>query len=184
MATLTGGGKLENFLQGMARRLKGGSVVKVGFFENATYPDGTPVALIAAIQNFGAPARGIPPRPFFSNMVRDKSPAWGDKLAAVLKSTNYDGEKALTLMGEGIAGQLRESIEQTNAPPLADATVKAKGFAKPLVDTGHMLNSISYEVEAGGNTTRTDTGGASLTGLAKDAEAAGQEIGEAVGEAL
>lgn len=145
---IRGGGKLTAFLDNMGRRLKTGTVVKVGFLEGATYPDGTPVALIAAIQNFGAPARGIPPRPFFSNMIRDKSPGWGDKLARVLEAVNYDGEKALALMGEGIAGQLRESIQQTNSPPLAEATIRAKGFEKPLVDTGHMLNSVDYEVEA------------------------------------
>jgi hypothetical protein len=30
---------------------------------------------------------------------------------------------------------------------LKPATIRRKGFAKPLVDTGHMLNSIDHEVE-------------------------------------
>jgi len=76
VAVLTGGGKLEGFLAGIGRRLASGDAVKVGFLEGSTYPDGTPTALVAAIQNFGAPARGIPPRPFFSNMVTAKSPGW------------------------------------------------------------------------------------------------------------
>lgn len=139
----------------MSRKMRGtGEVVKVGFLEGATYPDGTPVALIAAIQNFGAPARGIPPRPFFSNMITEKGPGWGGKLARVLKAANYDTATALGRMGEGIAGQLRTSINETNSPALADSTIAAKGFDKPLIDTGHMWNSIAYEVVSGGEATQ------------------------------
>ena len=49
--------------------------------------------------------------------------------------------------GEAIAGQLRESIINLTEPPLAPATVARKGSDKPLVDTGHMLASVDYEVE-------------------------------------
>jgi hypothetical protein len=150
MAVLNGGGKLEGFLAGIASRLKRGDLVRVGFLENSTYPDGTPTAMVAAIQNFGAPARGIPPRPFFSNAIRDNSPKWGDELGKVLKAANYDGARALGLMGERIAGQIRVSINETTEPALSPLTVAAKGFAKPLIDTGHMWNSIAYEVRAGG----------------------------------
>lgn len=151
MAVLTGGGKIEGFLAGLSRRLKTGDVVRVGFLEGSTYPDGTPTAMVAAIQNFGAPARGIPPRPFFSNMIVDCSPQWGDELAKVLKAANLNGALALSRMGERIAGQLRESINQTNAPPLSPLTVARKGFDKALIDTGHMWNSIAYEVAADGS---------------------------------
>ena len=51
-------------------------------------------------------------------------------------------------MGEGIKGQLQQSIRDTNAPPLAPATVSAKGFAKPLIDSSNMINSVDYEVDA------------------------------------
>lgn len=148
MAQLTGGGKMMGFLDALASRLRGGQVVKVGFLEGSTYPDGTPVAMIAAIQNFGAPAVNIPPRPFFSKMVQEKSGAWGGQLAAVLRANDYDAAKSLALMGEGIAGQLRTSIQETDTPPLAASTVRAKGFDKALIDTGHMLNSVSYEVDS------------------------------------
>ena len=30
---------------------------------------------------------------------------------------------------------------------LAESTIARKGFAKPLVETGHMLNSVDYEVK-------------------------------------
>ena len=85
MATLTGGGKLEGWLAGMARKLSRADTVRVGFLEGSTYPDGTPTALVAAVQNFGAPARGIPPRPFFSNMITKYGPGWGDQLGLGLQ---------------------------------------------------------------------------------------------------
>lgn len=146
--TIRGGERLEAKLRELAARLGAGGVVRVGFLEDATYPDGTSVATVAVTQNFGSAANGIPPRPFFSNMVADKSPGWGESFLGVLRENNFDIPKSLELMGEGIAGQLRQAIVDTNAPPLAPATIGRKGFAKPLIDTSNMINSVDYEVEA------------------------------------
>lgn len=148
MATLkfNGGAKLQAALEAIAEKAGKAKSVDIGFMEGATYPDGTSVPMVAAIQNYGAPAAGIPPRPFFSSMVKDKSPEWGEKLGNVLTQADYDSDLALARMGEGIKGQLLQSINETNTPPLADATVQAKGFAKPLVETRHMQNSVDYKV--------------------------------------
>jgi hypothetical protein len=146
MAEISGGERLEAHLRKIAAKLSKGGLLKVGFLEGATYPDGTSVATVAAIQNYGAPSRGIPPRPFFSNMVEEKSGDWGDSLAAILKENDYDVTKSLELMGKGIEGQLRESIVNTNSPPLAEKTIARKGFAKPLIDTSNMINSVDSEV--------------------------------------
>jgi len=146
MAELSGGDRLEAFLAEMAEKVTDPATLHVGFLEGATYPDGTPVALVAAVQNFGSPAMGIPPRAFFTNMIIEKSPGWGEKLGRILKQNGYRARASLELMGEGIAGQLRQSIVDTIAPPLSPATIQAKGFDKPLVDTGHMLNSVDKEV--------------------------------------
>lgn len=147
MATIKGGEKLEQTLAAIAKKIGTKAVLRVGFLEGATYPGGTPVAMIAAIHNFGAPRAGIPARPFFSNMVREKSPGWGKALVKNLVANDFDVDRSLRMMGEGIAGQLRQSIKDTNEPPLAASTIKRKGFAKPLVDTGQMMNSVDYEVD-------------------------------------
>lgn len=146
MATISGGDKLLAALSDMADKVSRPGTLRVGFLENATYPDGKPVAMIAAIQNWGAPRAGIPPRPFFSNMVRAKSPGWGKDVATALVRTSYDARLALRLVGFNIEGQLRQSVKDTNAPPLAPSTIARKGHAKPLVDSGHMLNSIDQEI--------------------------------------
>lgn len=183
MATLTlsGGEKLEAKLAEIASKIAKGGTLRVGFLEDATYPDGTPVAMVAAIQNFGAPARGIPPRPFFTNFITNNSAKWGEQFVAALNAMDFDLEKALNAMGGAMAGQLQESIIETNAPPLSKVTLLlrqrfsdhtnitfddvlaawsdiAEGVeptisgsgAKPLVWTGHMLQSVDYEVTMDG----------------------------------
>lgn len=147
MATIKGGEAFRRRLEEIRRLLAQPMSLKVGFLENARYPDGTPVGMIAAIQDFGAPRAGIPPRPFFRNMIAKHKDEWPKALAALLKANHYDAEIALDLAGAAIAGQLRQSIVDTNAPPLKPATIRRKGFDKPLVETGHMLNSVDHEVD-------------------------------------
>ena len=147
MSTLSGGAKLEEYLKEMARKVSNPGTLRVGFLEGATYPDGTPVPLVAAVQEFGSPANGIPSRPYFRTMIADKSLGWGDAIGSTLQATEYDAGKALALMGEGISGQLKESIIDFEGAPLSPATVAAKGNEKQLVDTGHMLNSVAWDIE-------------------------------------
>lgn len=180
MARVTGGDKVAATLAKMAAKVAGLPNVRVGFLEKAKYPDGNPVALVAAIQEFGAPRARIPPRPFFRTMIAAHKGEWGKELGLVLKSVDFDAKIALDQMGQHIAGELRQSIVDTMAPPLSPITLmlrmmrkknpslivtgrtvgeaarrvaageKATGVSvKPLVDTGHLLNSIDHEVEDG-----------------------------------
>ncbi len=141
---LQGADGVSKALEEIARKMGGGEVA-VGFMEGATYPDGTPVAAVAFWNEYGGPGR--PPRPFFRQMIAKESPTWAPKMAKLAKATNYDGPKVLAMMGEDIKGALQQSINDFTTPALAESTVEAKGFAKPLIDTSHMLNSVAYEVE-------------------------------------
>jgi hypothetical protein len=140
----SGGEGLTQALQAIADRM-GKPSVSVGFLEAATYPDGTPVAAVAFWNEYGG--RDRPPRPFFRRMIAAESPSWADKVAKLAKATNYDGPRVMALMGEDIKGALQKSINDFTTPALAASTVADKGFAKPLIDTAHMLNSIGYEVK-------------------------------------
>ena len=142
---LHGADGVSKALEEIARKMGGGEVA-VGFMEGATYPDGTPVAAVAFWNEFGK--EGQPPRPFFRQMIAAESPGWPKKMAALAKATDYDGDKVLALMGEDIKGALQKSINDFQTPGLAASTIEAKGFAKPLIDTSHMLNSVTYEVES------------------------------------
>lgn len=136
---------LSKALEEIAEKMSG--EVQVGFMNGATYPDGTPVAAVAFWNEFGVPSHNQPPRPFFRQMIASESPSWGPKVAKMAKATDFDGQKVLGLMGEDIKGALQQSINDFVTPAIKSSTANAKGFDKPLIDTGHMLNSITYEVK-------------------------------------
>jgi hypothetical protein len=54
--TFSGGAALEAKLREIAEKVGKANTVNVGFLEGATYPDGTPVAQIAAINEYGGTA--------------------------------------------------------------------------------------------------------------------------------
>lgn len=145
-----GGERLLARLEEIKAKAGSGEVLRLGFLENATYPDGTPVAHIAAINEFGRPENNQPPRPYFRQMIAAKSPGWGASMAAVMKASDFDAVKSFRLMGEGIRGQLQDSIRTFVSPELSPVTIAKKGFDKPLIDTGNMLSSVDYEVKAEG----------------------------------
>jgi len=149
MSSFSGGDALERKLAEMAEKLGEGKVLRVGFLENATYPDGQQVAMVAAANEFGNPANNQPPRPFFRNMIADNKDNWPDDIGRIAQATGFDGEQTLGLIGEHIKGQLQQSIRELMEPPLSPVTIEKKGFDKPLIDTGHMLNSVDYDIRDG-----------------------------------
>lgn len=155
-ATVRGGTAFKQSLAQIASNLSSGKSLKVGFLADATYEDGTPVALVAAANEFGkmvVTREGESyfqlPRPFFRNMISAKSGQWPGDFSQLIRSSNYDARTALGLMGERIKNQLQGSIREFNSPPLAESTIKRKGFDKPLIDSDHMLNSVDYAVDGG-----------------------------------
>ena len=146
-SALSGGDKLAAYLRNLSKKADKPATLRVGFLESATYPDGTSVPMVAAIQEFGAPSKGIPPRPYFRRMIAEKADTWGAAIGDLLTANDFDAEKTLGLAGAGIKGQLQQSIRDLTSPPLAPATIAAKGFAKPLISTGHMINSVDYDVK-------------------------------------
>jgi hypothetical protein len=172
-----GGDRVEQKLAEFARKLTSAKTVRIGFLENARYPNGTPVAMVAALQEYGVPSRGQPPRPFFRTMIAEHQKEWAPAMAALLKTNGGDVAKTLAQTGEAIAGQLRESIIKTNAPPLSPVTLMLRKWfgnhpeqirkrdvwraaaavkrgestsgvsTKPLVWQGIMLGSVDFEVK-------------------------------------
>ena len=79
-------------------------------------------------------------------MIAKEAPDWPKEMADQARKTDFNGEAVLNRMGELIEGQLKQSIKDLTSPALAPSTVAAKGFSKPLIDTGHMLNSTTFKV--------------------------------------
>lgn len=136
------GDKLEAHLKQLAAKLNGS--VEVGFLEDAKYPDGTYVAAVAEANEFGTSR--APARPFFRTMIAKEKDTWGPKLAGALKHTAGDGKKALAIVGDNIQGALIQSINDLTSPPLAESTIKRKGFSKPLIDDAIMINHTGVRV--------------------------------------
>lgn len=146
----TGGDKLQARLREIAAKVTRPGTLEVGFFEDARYPDGTSVAMVAAINEFGAPNAGIPPRPFFRNMIAENNGHWGNDLGAILKAADYDAPVALGQLGQELSGELVASIDKTTSPGNAESTIAQKGFDRPLVDTGFMRQTAQngYRVKS------------------------------------
>lgn len=138
-------GSLKAKLKNIAKSYESNKQVRVGFLEGATYPDGTPVALVAAVHEFGAPAKGIPVRPFMRTAIAQNKGKWADQLSRAIGESGT-AEAALGMVGESIKDDLRSSIRDGDWAPNKPRTVARKGFAKPLIDTAHMVNSVDHDV--------------------------------------
>lgn len=124
--------------------------LKVGFIDGATYPDGTPVAMVAATNEYGNPANNQPPRPFFRNAIAEHESEWLDAISRGLQK-GVPLDDVLAVVGERAVGDVVQSIATLMDPPLSPATIasrKSKGNAstKPLVDTKVMIRDVHYEV--------------------------------------
>lgn len=165
---MKGGHKLQQALAKIAAKLNEPGTLRVGFLEGATAPNGDSIPLRAAMNEFGH--GNVPPRPFFRNMIAAKSKEWPQGIAYQLKLTKYDATLTLQRTGEAIKGQLQESILDLWSPPLSPKTVKKKGFEKPLIEHGDMINAAAWEVTTSHISLSAPNSGAG--GFAKAAAAA------------
>ena len=157
MATveIKGGKQLDAMLKYLSKKAEFNDVVRVGFLENSTcgYDNNASAPMVAAIQNYGAPAASIPRRPFFTIMVKRDSMYWGAWMEKALVKTNYDFPKVLALMGQKIGDNLQQSMVDTDSPPLSEITrmlrmMRKKGGPNFKV-TGKIVGEAAARVAAG-----------------------------------
>lgn len=126
---------------------------KVGWFPSAVYPDGMPVAEIAAIQEFGLPSRKIPSRSFMRSTALEKNKVWQNKAAEISKAilekriTPEQGMDLLCLQAEG---DIAETISKIQSPPLSEITLgvrKYKQQGKKV--TGRTIGEIAQKLKDG-----------------------------------
>jgi len=139
---------LKQELKKVQKKLSGDLEILVGIPEDATpYPDGTSVALVAAVHEFGTAT--VPERSFIRSSIADNQKEYiamakrGVKKVLANKLTlNIVAE----LIGTKAQGDIQAKIVDVSSPPLKAATIAAKGSSNPLVDTGHLRQSVRYEV--------------------------------------
>lgn len=124
--------------------------LKAGFIDGATYPDGTPVAMVAAKDEYGDPANNQEPRPYFRNAISAHEAEWTEAIERGI-SKGIPAEQVLASVGEVIVGDIVQSISTLMDPPLRQSTIAARkrrgnDSTKPLVDTKVMIRDVHYEV--------------------------------------
>lgn len=99
--------------------------VKVGFFPQSKYPDGTPVAYAATIQEFGSPVGKIPPRPFMRPTVDARQKEWSATVARATRQALQDGEGVDVVEALGLiaSGDIAHTIKTITTPALSPVTV-------------------------------------------------------------
>jgi hypothetical protein len=109
--------------------------------------EGSELAIIAASQEFGTDM--IPERSFLRATLDEQDGAYREATADAIRSV-LDGKRpakvALERLGLRVAHDAQGKIRSGIDPALAPATIAAKGSSKPLIDTGRLLRSITYQV--------------------------------------
>ena len=132
-------------IEKLAKSLKGPDLVKVGLPKGSNYyPDGTSVIMVGAVHEFGSPARNIPQRSYLRSTVESNKRSYKDmfkNLSIRIIKGQITKKEALNLVGLQVQTDVRQKITDIKEP-----TLKSRE-GNPLVDTGHLRQSITYEVE-------------------------------------
>ena len=125
--------------------------LEVGWFEGTQYNDGTPVAGVAAVQEFGSASRAIPPRPFFRPTIAEQQGEWAKKTETIL--TRYiEGsltpEQSLNVIGAMVVGDVQDKISTINSPKLSPVTIALRRLRDDGVQisgslVGHVARAIA-----------------------------------------
>ena len=143
------------------KRLASGLYVKVGFLDDGSrHPDSDiTIAGVAAVHEYGYPEGKIPARPFVGPSFeanRSKYERATEKLLRRYSSGTLELDAALGVLGLMIATDMRAYVVGGTpiAPENSDAVIArklakssgAEGGVRSLVDTGRMMNSITWVV--------------------------------------
>ena len=142
-------GGLKGFLERFREIGKPKVYIGVPASKNGMHEGGINMATLLALHVLGAPSRGIPQRdplrpPLIANAQR-----YTDLLALGLKNALANGtDPKLVYEKIGIVAtnDVKDYFITGNFKALSEKTIKAKGSSKPLIDTGELRNSITYEV--------------------------------------
>ena len=121
--------------------------VSVGYFSNSTYSDGTPVAYVASIMEFGE--MHTPARPTIRPSLKKNKAKYYDLInKAIVNSLNgSDFKTGLMIVGKMGAEDIQAEIRNLQNPPLSIKTILKKGHSKPLMDTKIMFQSVAFKVD-------------------------------------
>jgi len=144
------GGNLPG-LSALRERMKDANrAVLVGVPAGKSEPDGTSLALIAAVHEFGSPENNIPERSFIRAGILRGRPKFERLNAANLRLVvlgKKTVEQAIEQLGVVASGEVKREFTVGTFEPLKPATIARKGSSKPLIDTGNLRQAITYVIE-------------------------------------
>lgn len=125
--------------------------VRVGFQSGEdNYEDGAELVEVAAYNELGGSDR--PARPFmkqsFENHENELRQA--GQMANDILGNGGSAEQALNRVGVVAKGIVQSEIREGSFAPNAPSTISRKGSSQPLIDTGHMRQSVNYVVKRKG----------------------------------
>lgn len=132
---------------------------KVGWFQSATYPDGTKVAYVAAIQELGSAQQSIPPRPFMRPTAIAKKNEWSETAADGAKEVvtgNASAADVMEALGLKAGGDVLQAIVALDSPALSPVTIELRAMKKRnpnLVITGATVGEAAAKIKKPGYVT-------------------------------
>lgn len=143
-------GAVRAYVRGLAKPIKVGVLAKAGEHKG----DDVSVAEIAFWNEFGTRRPNgqthIPERPAFRKAAAELAgPRAQAFIREELKKADDPAstERALERVGLYAQEVLRRHIVDLRDPPNAASTIDQKGSSNPLVDTGQLAHSVSFEVK-------------------------------------
>lgn len=134
----------------------GSKSVKAGVMSGNAQRDGSEELTnvdVAYIHEFGSLENSIPERSFVRAPFSKNREKYLDTLAAVVEKS-FSGKmkpaKGLELIGAQMAADMQNEIRRGIPPANAPSTVARKNSSKPLIDTGQLVNSITWAVTKDG----------------------------------
>jgi hypothetical protein len=126
-------------------------VCHVGFQQGEASGGGASVADIAMFNELGT--SNMPSRPFMRQSVEENTEQISAMCKAQLQAIarGASARDALTALGVMQKGLIQNQIVSGSFAPNAKATVKMKGSAQPLINSGRMRQSVTFTVEEKGS---------------------------------
>jgi hypothetical protein len=125
--------------------------VLVGVPSGAKEADGTSLALVAAVNEFGSRSRNIPERSFLRTAIVEGRRLFTRINVANMRSVLHGGMtafRALDILGVAAVGKVKEKIATGRFVRNSPETIRRKGSSKPLIDTSQLQSSITHVHDA------------------------------------
>lgn len=107
------------------------------------------MASLALIHERGSAANNIPARPFMKQTRQRAEGRFARFLRRLYKQV-VDGkvipQNGLAKLGMAYEGEMKNTFTTGSFTPNKPATIKRKGSSRPLIDTGHLRQSITSKV--------------------------------------